>query len=349
MADHDDETTLSDDLAAAMDEVELDEEVEAEIKAEEAPTGETQESVSDEGEPEYIEEPQTELPGDAPAVAIEPEAAKSAAPLDWTPELKEQWAGIPESVQEQISSREAAINQTLQDTAQMRSEYDQFSQMIQPFIPLMSAEGAPNPMVAIKGLMETTAQLQMGNPQQKAQKIAQLIQHYGIDIGTLDNLLAGEPGQDPQTSRFEQMLDQRMAPVNQLLNQVNQANANQRQQAQNTAGQDIHSFAQDPAHPHFDQVKLVMADFMDMASKHGQQMTLQEAYDRACSSNPVIAAQVATARATQAQQAAQPALDAKLAAAGSVTGGRASGGQAMSEDMSLRQTIEAQFEEGGRI
>jgi hypothetical protein len=341
MADQD--NSLRDDLMAAAADVEDTPEGEV-SEVEETAAPETEEETPQ----EVSGEEQQSEPADPPA---EPEPViQSSPPVDWAPEVKEQWAKLDPALQNAISDRERHINETLQDTAGIRNEYDNFNQMIQPYIPMMQAEGATDAMIAVKGLLDTTAGLMLGSQAQKAQRIAGLIQHYGIDIEVLDGVLAGEPGQDPAATRFEQMLDQRMAPVNQLLQQVNQGQAEQQQQLNAEVGDDIFAFSQDPKNLHFGAVRGVMADFLDMASQRGTPMTLEDAYQRACLADPNIAPLVTQQFAQQAAQGHQAAVGSARNAAGSVVGKPAGGSSSgLTEDMSLRETIEAQFGGGGRI
>ncbi len=339
------ETSLREDLEAAAEAVEETSEVEEQAAPETAQEEETE--VPGEGEPTAEAAEQAPEPEPEPA---EPVAATHKPPVDWAPEVKAKFGDLAPEVQAAIAERERGINETLQQTADIRHQYDNFNQMINPYLPLMQAEGVSDPAVAIKGLLETTAALQMGNPQQKAQKIAGLIQHYGVDIETLDNLLSGQPAANPQMNQFEQMLNQRLAPVDQLLQRANQAQAQQVQQQQAEASQTIEQFAADPKNIHFEAVRNTMADFLDMASSRGQQMTIQEAYDRSCALDPAISASVMQERAQQAALGQEGMLAGKKNAASSIHGRPASTNSGLlSDDMSLRETIAAQLEGSGRI
>ena len=343
MADQD--NSLRDDIMAAADEVEPEEE-HHEVKEEAAP-----EAAQEEAQEVPTEESAGDEPAaDEPAIESPPDVIASKPPVDWAPEVKEQWAKLDPTVQHAIADRERHINETLQQTAGARHAVDSFNQMFQPYIPLMQAEGVNDPMVAINGLLQTTAALSMGSQAQKAQRIAGLIQHYGIDIETLDQVLSGGQAADPSETRLEQLLDQRMGPVNQLIERANQAEVAQRQQTDQEVGNDINAFAADPKNTHFESVRGVMADFMDMAAHNGQVMSLQDAYQRACLSDPQIAPLVTQQFAQAASDGRQGMLAGKRNAASSITGNPASGGSAeLTGDMSLRETIEAQFGGSGRI
>ena len=79
-----------------------------------------------------------------------------------------------------------------------------------------------------------------------------------------------------------------MAPVNQLMNGVTQFQQQQQQKTQQVTQQNIQQFAADPANEFFADVKQDMADMFDLATKRGQKISLQDAYDKAVAINPQI-------------------------------------------------------------
>ena len=84
------------------------------------------------------------------------------------------------------------------------------------------------------------------------------------------------------------MIEERMAPVNQLMNGVTQFQQQQQQKTQQVTQQNIQQFAADPANEFFADVKQDMADMFDLATKRGQKISLQDAYDKAVAINPQI-------------------------------------------------------------
>ena len=252
-----------------------------------------------------------------------PRPVAKQAPMDWAPDTKAKWGELPADVQESIHAREVAVNQMFQETANDRRTAQSMYSMAQAFAPVFAAEGVQDPMQGIQGLLNITATLQQGVPVQKAERIAGLIKHYGVDITALDNILSdnsedNEPQQQQQqqAQQMQQMLDQRLAPVDQLVQQANQAQQYQYQQQHQQTNQTIEQFAQDPANTHFDAVRTVMADFVDLAAANGQQLSLKEAYDRACAATPAIANQMVQQRGNQVAN--------KQRAASSISGRRAS-------------------------
>ena len=73
--------------------------------------------------------------------------------------------------------------------------------------------------------------LRMGSPIQKAQIMANLIEDFGVDIGTLDAAITGAtPTEQPaqvQNQHFEQLLNEKLAPVQQFL-EAQQVNTQQK-------------------------------------------------------------------------------------------------------------------------
>ena len=247
-------------------------------------------------------QPPTEAPsaqsGDlTPEPASQPDQpAGVKPPASWSPKLREQFGKLDPSVQAQINKRENEISQALNEGAESRKLGENMTRIIQPFQSIMAAEGTSDPMQAIHGLLNTAAQLRVGSPQQKAQKIAELIKHYDVDIQTLDSALVGAPTQDPQAQQLEQLLESKLAPMQQFMSTVQQTQQTQYQQQQQKAASDVQSFSQTAEF--LADVRNDMADLMDLASKHGQVMTLEQAYKKACSVHPEIS-QILAQRAEQ--------------------------------------------------
>jgi hypothetical protein len=280
------ETSLREDMEAAMSEVSerVGEPVNEDDYVEEAP------EVKEEKK-EVIENVDT-APGDNSAENIQdgdkPGDSEVKAPQSWSPKLREDFAKLPANVQAQINKRETEMSTFLNDGAESRKFGDKMNQTLQPFQAVMSAHGTNDPIQAVQGLMETAAMLQMGTPQQKAQKLADMVQHYGIDIQALDNALSGQPQANSEQSALEQMLEQKLAPMNKFMNNVQQNQESSQQQAQQNATTEVGTFEQSAEF--IGDVRNDMADLLDMAASRGQEMSLQQAYDKACAINPEISA-----------------------------------------------------------
>lgn len=334
--------SLRDDMEAAFDKLEAGGQPEEVIDAgpehtevEEAP--ETQVET-----PEKIPEtPEGSDPSELRAEVDKPKpTAEAKPPVDWSPALREHWGKLPPEVRQKIADRERHIAVTMQETTAARHLANDFIRAIEPYRGLMAAEGVQNPIQAVEGLMRVTAVLSMGAPQQKAERIAGLVKHYGVDIELLDQALAGSlPAPDPSQQAFQRMLDERMAPVNQLLSRLGQAEQEQQNQMWGQANVTVGNFGSNPAHEFFEDVRLVMADMLDNAAREGKQLSLKDAYDAACWANPEIR-QILLSRNPVSIQ------DKRRAATSLPSRGSSGGGKG---EMSLRDEIASHFPDEGRI
>jgi len=277
--------------------------------------------------------------GEADAEAgAEPDPNNSVkAPVNWSPAEREHWSKIPRQYQDKIVAREAEMEKAMEGTAVARKTHDAMERLGEAYAPVLAAEGAENPIAAAEHLFKYVAGLRMGTPAQKANIIAQVIQQYGIDIDALDMVLSGQPAADPAQNQMMQLIDQRMAPVNQLLEtmQGNQASANAARETE--VGNELATFQKTAEF--MDDVRMDMADILDMASKNGRDMSLQEAYTRACSFNPEVSKILDSRKAAADLTGNQTNMQDKANAASSIAG-KQSGTGGGAENMSLRATLE---------
>jgi len=191
--------------------------------------------------------------------------------------------------------------------------------------------------------------LSQGTRTAKAQLMAKLITDYDIDLVTLDTVLAGKPVADPVATQVEQIVQQRLAqslaPYQQLLVQQQQAEQAEQQRLAST----VNSMATNPKYPYFEQVRGEMADIIELSTKRGIPLSIEEAYNKAIQLDPVIskevAAKVGHGKASAANQQAQRALRASSSVSGAPSGGLL--GSPTGNDR--RATIAAAFESlGGR-
>ena len=246
-------------------------------------------------------------------------------PQSWGVAEREGWAAIDPVIQTQINKRESEIQTALTNSGEARHFQDEFKQAVAPFLGFIQAEGG-TPMSAFTGLMETAATLQAGAPQQKASRMAELIEHYGIDIPTLDTILSGQTPQQGANADLANMLDQRLAPMQNFMQQQHYSQQQQQFEAQQQTGNEItqflaqHEFAKD--------VRSEMADMMEMAGKRGETMTLDQSYERALMLRPDIQQVIEQRKAATAAAENNRQVQGKRSASVSVPqGAPASGGQ----------------------
>ena len=295
--------------------------------------GETVEAVT---EPVAVET--TIEGGDVATEEVEKvEALK--APQSWGVVEREAWANIPPEVQAQIDKREREIGVSLSSTGDARKFQSEFQQAVQPFEGFIRAEGA-TPMQAVSQLLQTGATLQAGTPNQKAARIAELINHYGVDINALDTILVGEQPnpEQQQMGEFGQMLNKAMGPVNQFMAQQQQQQAQQVQQSQDSTNNEIGQFMNQ--NEFASDLRMEMADMMEFASRRNETMTLPQAYEKAIMMRPDIQKVIQQRKDAGAAQQNNRTVQQKRAASASVPGGQQMQGGA-AQPSTMREAIEA--------
>lgn len=246
-----------------------------------------------------------------------PPTAKSEVkpPIGWDAEQREQWSQVPEKVKMAVAEREREIAVTMQQTAEERRVARNFSETMTKYRAPMQGMGFNDPMDAVNTIMGAAAQMSTGSAQQRAAATAKIIKDFGIDIGELDNALSGEAAAAP-TNDIEALLDQRLAPVNNMMTQIEQQREQQAYQQQLSAGAEVTEFM--GGKEFSSDVRLDMADILDLAAKRGHNMSLEDAYNRACMLNPTVA--------NVLKERGQQSAAAKRTAASSVSGGPAGSG-----------------------
>jgi len=266
------------------------------------------------------------------------------APASWKPELREHWATLPDGVRSEIYRRESEVQRTLQETAEARKTAEAVMKTIAPYEAFIKAENS-NPLQAIDNLMSTAARLRTGTAPELAQLVAGIVNQFGVGrfgnafIEQLDGALAGQtPKVDPQQNAIEQVLNQKLAPVQQMLNQFQQAQAQQQQMVQQQAVNEVEQFLSKAEFGN--DVREDMADILEVAQRRGINMTLQDAYKKAVMMNDnvrsVLTQRVQSQKAQSQTQAAQRARSAAVSVSGAAPMG---GMQAPVTD--VRSAIEA--------
>ena len=292
------------------------------------------------------EQPAQELQdqGMQPGPKSGPKPQGDRAPQAWRPEVREHWAQLPEPVRAEIARRESEHARFIQESSEARKTAETLMKTIAPYEAFIRAENS-NPIQAIDNLMSTAARLRTGTAPELAQVVAGIVNQFGIGrfgnsfIEQLDSALAGQaPKVDPQQSAIEQVLNQKLAPVQQMLTQFQQAQLMQQQQVQERAVSEVEQFL---AQAEFgNDVREDMADILEVAQRRGINMTLQDAYKKAVMMNDNVRSVLTQrAQAQKAQSQTQAAQRARSAAV-SVSGAAPMGGmQAPVTD--VRSAIEA--------
>jgi hypothetical protein len=332
--DNADLTEIGSDIAAAWDSLET----------EETPDGGRDETVPDSDSGRAADTGGDTPPGSAPpddsGVPGNPEPDKPASesdlpPVSLPPEAREVWKETPPAMKAAIARREADYAKGIEKYRENAQRAQQMDQAIMPFQQYLAMQGTP-PGQTIHTLLQTASSLQMGSPAQKAQTVAQLISQFGVDIATLDSLLAGEDV--PRGTQLPPEIQQKMDRFDQYLAMQEQREQYERQQTQGRIGNELQEFAK--KNEFYNDVAADMADFLDVASRNGRNMTLDEAYQRACMAHPSIS-QIMTTRSkapTPTQKAAASTLR-----------GNGMGTDTTGEPDTLRDAIEAAWANQGRM
>ena len=226
----------------------------------------------------------------------------------------------------------------MDNSASARRMATQLNQTLSPFTDGLQASGFKDPFQAIETVLQTEASLRIGSAQQKAETVAYLIQNYGIDIATLDGLLSGQPVQTTEQTQLETMFEQRMGPVNQLLEQMQQNQTQNANAQQQHAHDSVNQFSENAEF--MSDVRMDMADLLDMSAKRGQDMTLEQAYHKACAIHPEISQVIAQRNAQKNAMGNNQSMESKRAASNtSLTGGQGGAG-GTAGNLSMRQQIE---------
>ena len=241
------------------------------------------------------------------------------APASWRKEAKGEWASVPLHIRQEVHKRELEITRALNEANVSRQAASQFEQVAQPYMARIQSLGV-TPQQAFSELLKADYLLASGSQQSKAQMLDKLIQDYGVDINELDATIArrlgGQQQAQPQQVDIQQLvqqqLQQALAP---MYAQQQQAQMQQQQQADQT----VEQMSLDPKYPHFEDVRQDMADIIEINSRRGVYLSLDDAYNRAIGFNPELSSSI---RTTQLNQQAQQAKAAAL----SVTGAPSSSG-----------------------
>ena len=286
---------------------------------------------------EKAEEPK---PDDAPRFPVD------KAPQSWKPAQKAKWEALDPEVRQEVVRREREITRTLGETANARQFANQFQQAVQPFMPRLQAMGA-HPMAAVTELLKADYLLSSGPKRQRAELIGKLIKDYDVDIRELDSVLSGQVPPDPVTSTVERLMEQRLAPFQQYLQNQEAARLAATKDAETKLQDTVASMQDNPEYPYFDQVRDTMADLVEIYSKRGAHVELKECYNKAVAMDPKLnelqAAKVVAEKAALLNTKAQRAVKASA----SVKGAPAIGSSGAPSSTDRRAMIEAAFDAAG--
>ena len=239
----------------------------------------------------------------------QPEQPKHDPWKSWKKEAAEEMAKLPENVQKHIIERQDQFHKGLEQYKEAANYAKTIDKSIAPYKEYLSQLGV-TPEVAFPNLLKTERTLRIGSPQEKVEMFQKLAHDYGIDLGALANI--------PYDSNLAQLKAQKEWLESQL-----QASQDFRQSHEDTQIQSaIDDFGSQ--HPHFEDVRLTMADLLDK----GLATDLSDAYAKAIRLDETVFAKVQaqqqanskTAQLSRANQAAQAAKQSAVQVKGSPVG-----------------------------
>lgn len=278
------------------------------------------------------------------------------APASWKGDAKKLWAELPLAARQEVIRRERDTTKVMQEAAQARNQIEPIREIIKPHMERIQQMYQGNPISAINNLLGVERTLVSGTAQDKVTLVARMIDRFGIDIQMLDAALSNQPApqQNQQLSQIEQLLNQRLAPIQDFLGQQQQREQAQVRQIEERAAHTVESMGMDPNYPYFEDVRQDMADIIEMGARRGVAISMEDAYTRAVRMNDTTfqatnareTSQAATQAALQQHQIAQKAKGAAVSVSGSPMGTGANAGN----PADLRGTIAAAFSDtGGRL
>jgi hypothetical protein len=277
---------------------------------------------------------------DAPQPAATGEVAPVLrAPQSWKPALREKWAGIDPDVRSEIVRRERETATALQERAEATKEYARYQDTVRPYEAFIRGAGS-EPLETVQKMLQTAVMLRTAPAQTKARGVASLIREHGIDIQMLNAELFGPDGQAAPVTQGQQFQDPR---VDELLAKLNQAEENRTGSLMREASSRLESFSE--THEFFEDVRMDMADLMELAAKRGVALTEEQAYARACAADPDISKILEQRRAAQTATTSQEATQRAKIAASSVRSSPSASSESGDRYSDRRAAIEASMEE----
>jgi hypothetical protein len=265
------------------------------------------------------------------------------APQHWPAAARELFAKQSPDGQKFLLERhkamEADYTRKTQELSATRRMKEALDEIFGPMRDSMHRDGIDE-VTAVRQLVAAHRYLQE-KPQEAA---LWLLQKYGIDAKALTEEGAGQAQPDPRYAQLEQ----KHAQTDRILRGFLSAQHEQQFKANLSAVEQFAGEKDDQGnlkHPHFDELGPDIADLIKLSKARGQEIPLQEAYDRAKYANPQVRSKVLAAenaeRQKKADQERQAKADAaKRAAAANITGQGAATPVA-AKTSSIREDLEA--------
>lgn len=265
------------------------------------------------------------------AATTTPPSDLNTPPKTWRPEAASTWAALPEPAKQEILKREADIFKGIEGYRQDATIGKALRSTIDPYVGYLQSRGIP-PMEAVRGLMQSHYTLATGTQQQKIELLTSMARSYGVEIsaGVALGTVEPPPYIDPAVAGLQKELQA-------VKSQLSETERYRAEQIRVGIRSEVDTFAQDPAHPHFDEVSNEVA-FLLQSGKAG---TLKDAYEQAIWLNPAVRNKVISAqRQTELQDSAAKVAAARTATSANVRT-RARSGSTATPSGTIDDTIAA--------
>lgn len=256
------------------------------------------------------------------------------APAQWKPAVKEKWNTLPREVQEEVLRREGDSMRLIGSVGHKIRLADEVAGHLQPFMEQLSNNGM-TPSSFMGDIFTSVQTLARGNPQERAEVVANIVQSYGVDVRTLDAILTRRIQSGPEAADARRLAARATSVIQQREQEV-------RQQGESEAEKAIAVFAADPKHEFFSDVRELMGDLLDA----GRAETLDDAYAAAVWAHPDTR-KILLERQQQERVQSKSARVLAARRASSAIHGTPAGmaGAQLNPNASLRETLEAAFDE----
>jgi hypothetical protein len=272
-----------------------------------------------------------------------------SAPYGWKPAMREKyWKELPEEVKAEVIRREVDIAKGMELANGARELEKEFNAKVEPYRAEIASRGV-QPMDAFENYLMTAHNLRHANAPEKAALVAGIIQQYGVDVGQLDDILTKQiqsaPASGGTNSDVVNAINKALAPVNQFMSTYQNQQVQSAEQTQASIQDEIKEFQAKPENEFYMDVKGDMANLLEAAAMRSQNMTLQEAYDRAILLHSDIAKIVSERKLqSEAQKRDEAAKAAKAKSVGVESTSPDSGRESTNRTTSLRGALEASFD-----
>lgn len=261
-------------------------------------------TAANQGTPAGAESPPS--PAGPPA-----QTAPVKVPQSWKAPMRELAARLPAEFHpliEESLRRDGEVTRALQETAEARRTAETVQKTLAPFEGVARASGM-DVMSYAGSVMQTAAMLFQGPQGNRAALIAQLIKQAGVNPEDVNPYLSGEA--QPASAQARQPAFDPRAEVQRVLQEERQ-----REESERTR-QTVEEFK--ASEPEFlNDVWPDMVAIIEAGKRTGRNMTLQQAYDRACKLNEDVSKILEQRKAAETARTAQAATQRTRAAASSI-------------------------------